>query len=187
MDLDYIDAEATTDVDGVVYPDWQSSDGTIPLEYDWQPVQYVISDGTDSVPALLSPDTYGIGTEDTFYTVDGIFHFLNGDPDRSARLYFNGDGDMTKAIAFNGMDDSGPQHEVTPAEGDSFTVLEEIMQSGEGEETVYSSAEAGTLTFGKQVFTWDEETAPSGAYVVGFIAEDMDGNNYQEYINLTAK
>ena len=33
-----------------------------------------------------------------------------------------------------------------------------------------------TLTFGDQMFTWEDLDAAAGEYIVGFIVEDLDGN-----------
>ena len=41
--------------------------------------------------------------------------------------------------------------------------------------------EGGTLTFGDQMFFWEELDAAPGEYVVGFIVEDLDGNTYEVY------
>ena len=39
----------------------------------------------------------------------------------------------------------------------------------------------GALTFGDQMFTWEELDAAPGEYIVGFIVEDLDGNTYEVY------
>jgi len=44
-----------------------------------------------------------------------------------------------------------------------------------------------TLTFGNQMFTWETLDAPVGNYVVGFVAEDLDGNAYEVYTNVSVE
>ena len=44
-----------------------------------------------------------------------------------------------------------------------------------------ATQEGGTLTFGDQMFTWEELDAAPGGYIVGFIVEDLDGNTYEVY------
>lgn len=39
----------------------------------------------------------------------------------------------------------------------------------------------GALTFGDQMFAWEELDAAPGEYIVGFIVEDLDGNTYEAY------
>jgi hypothetical protein len=44
-----------------------------------------------------------------------------------------------------------------------------------------ASQEGGTLTFGDQMFIWEELDAAPGEYIVGFIVEDLDGNSYEVF------
>jgi hypothetical protein len=192
VDIDYIDSDTTREVDGVIYPDWGGKE--VPVDMDWEPLHYVIRDGTQSLPALLQPDTYGAGLEDTIYTVDGLYSLVSGEPRRFARLYFSGEGSLLRVMGYMGEDDKGPQHEITPQAGDKFTILDPWISLGEnaasGEKNAASATttkEAGTLTFGTESFTWEEATAPNGEYVIGYIAEDMDGNTYEEYASVTVK
>jgi clostripain len=186
IDLDYIDADATRNIDGMILPDWGKGD--IPIEMDWEPVSYVVNDGNHKQMVLLEPDTFGVGTEDTMYTVDGIYNFINGEPARYARLYFNGDGSLLKVMGFNSTESNGPQHELTPEKGDKFNILSQwIPMNGNGEETRTTYKESGVLTFGDTPWTWEEHPAARGEYLIGIIAEDMDGNHYEKYVPVTAK
>jgi hypothetical protein len=72
-----------------------------------------------------------------------------------------------------------------PAAGDTFTIHERWMDldsSGAVAEIVSEPGE--TLTFGAQPFTWVEQFAPEGSYVVGFIVEDLDGNQTPIYTQI---
>jgi len=44
-----------------------------------------------------------------------------------------------------------------------------------------STQQGGTLTFGDQMFTWQDLDAAQGDYIVGFVVEDLDGNAYESY------
>jgi hypothetical protein len=186
VDLDYIDSEETKDIDGRIIPEW--GEGDIPVDMDWEPVAYVVNDGTHKQMVLLEPDTFGAGTEDTLYTVNGIYKFANGEPDRYSILYFDGDGNLVKVMAFSSTENSGPQHEITPEQGDKFSILQQwipMTDNGEESSTVYK--ESGILTFGETPWTWEEHAAAKGQYLIGIIAEDMDGNTYAEYVPVTAE
>jgi clostripain len=186
VDLDYIDSEETKDIDGRIIPEW--GEGDIPVDMDWEPVAYVVNDGTHKQMVLLEPDTFGAGTEDTLYTVNGIYKFANGEPDRYSILYFDGDGNLVKVMAFSSTENSGPQHEITPEQGDKFSILQQwipMTDNGEESSTIYK--ESGILTFGDTPWTWEEHAAAKGQYLIGIIAEDMDGNTYAEYVPVTAE
>ncbi len=47
--------------------------------------------------------------------------------------------------------------------------------------------EGGTLTFGRQAFTWKTLDAAAGNYMVGFVVEDLDGNRQQSQTRITVK
>ncbi len=186
IDLDYIDSEATKDIDGRIIPDW--GEGDIPIEMDWEPLAYVVNDGTHKQMVVLEPDTFGAGTEDTLYKVDGIYKFANGEKDRYAMLYFDGDGNLLRVMGYNSTESNGPQHEITPEQGDKFSILQQwIPMKSEGGETKTVYKEAGILTFGDTPWTWEEHPAAKGQYLIGIIAEDMDGNTYAEYVPVTAE
>jgi len=186
IDLDYIDSEETKEIDGRIIPEW--GEGDIPVEMDWEPLAYVVNDGSHKQMVLLEPDTFGAGTEDTIYTVNGIFKFANGEKDRFATLYFDGDGNLMNVMGFRSTDPVGPQHEITPERGDQFQILHQyIPMTGKGEEAKTIYKEAGILTFGDTPWTWEESPAAKGQYLIGIIAEDMDGNTYAEYTSVTAE
>jgi clostripain len=186
IDLDYIDSEATKTIDDRIIPDW--GEGEIPIEMDWEPIAYVVNDGTRSQMVLLEPDTFGAGTEDTIYSVKGIYKFANGESDRYAIIYFDGDGNMMNVMGFSSTKPEGPQHEITPEQGDQFSILHQwipMTDNGGETETIYK--ESGLLTFGDTPWTWEEHPAAKGQYLIGIIAEDMDGNSYAEYVPVTAE
>ena len=148
---------------------------------------FAVSDGTDSVTALFAPMRYGAAVEDALYAVDGIYGFADGSASRSARLVF-GNGELLQVVGFTNDDGNGAPREIIPQTGDTFTVLERWMDldaAGQASEQV--TQEGGTLTFSDQLFTWEEMDAPTGAYLVGFIVEDLDGNRIQAYQAVTVE
>jgi len=163
----------------VIYPDW-GDEQEFPLEFEWEPQLYVIEDGEHAEFALLEPDTYGATAEDSVYTVSGIFEPASGGQRRYATLYFNGDGALTGVSAYTNLTGIGPSRRLLPKEGDTFTILEQWMDLSEADVQFYNM-EGGTLTFGMQPFTWEAVPAVPGEYEIGFIAEDLDGNSYEEY------
>jgi hypothetical protein len=143
--------------------------------------------------ALLEPQRYGASPKEAVYTVDGIYTYADGGESRYARLYFR-DGFLRHVFGFTGESGSAAQggagapREIIPRSGDSFTVLEKWLDLDEqGNVARVSRQEGGTLTFGDQMFSWQELDAAVGEYVVGFIVEDLDGNAYAAYANVTVE
>jgi hypothetical protein len=185
-DMDYIDAEQTKEVGGVFYPDWEA--GSVPIDFEWTPTLYALNDGESSELALFEPYEYGASPEKASYAVDGIYTFADTGETRHARLIFS-EGELTQVLGYSGEDGGGALREITPLDGDQFMVLEQWIQLGEDEddEAEFVTREGTTFTFGDQNFTWEETTAIEGNYVIGLIAEDLDGNTYEEYGSVTVQ
>lgn len=180
-DEDYIFADENNEVEGVIYPVWP--EGSVSVDYDWEPYIYAINDGTNSVRALLSPDTYD--AESPTYSTNGIFTFADSGEQRYATLYFR-DGELTEVFGFTGdaATSGGSPREITPRPGDQFTVLEEGYTLSDEAESETFSREGGTLTFSQEPFFVEEIPAPAGSYILGFIAEDVDGQTQEQYEGL---
>ena len=113
--------------------------------------------------------------------------YADGGESRYARLYFR-DGYLRQVFGFTGEGGTGAPREIIPQTGDTFTVLEKWMDLDQRGKVVEVVAQAGgTLTFGDQMFTWEELDAAPGEHIVGFIVEDLDGNTYEAYERVTVE
>ncbi len=179
-DTDYLESSDTQQVSGVAYPVWPQQAG-FTLEFDWEPLMFAISDGTTSETALFTPQAYGSTREEATYTVDGTYTYKDGGETQSARLYFR-NGVLRQVFGFTGADQNGAPREITPQAGDTFTIQEQWMDLDQnGKVTATTTQAGGVLTFGDQPFTWKEQNATPGDYVVGFIVKDLDGNSTETY------
>ena len=182
-DMDYLIADDTQEIGGIAYPDW-SKEG-VSVEYEWQPTIYAISNGTDSTKALFRPQAYD--PESPTFAVEGIYTFGQSEQQRYAKMFFR-DGVMSGIYSFGGnlTGAVGAPREITPQIGDTFTVLERGDDLSLDEEAGRESyvAPGQTLTFEGEPFVIETTPAPSGNYVVGFIAEDLDGQTYEQYEGL---
>jgi hypothetical protein len=183
-DTDYLESPNVRELNGVYYPEW-GEDFT--LAFNWDPIVFSVSDGTDSLPALFSPENYGLSFEEATYSVEGIYTFAQTGDALNARLYFQ-NGALMAVYGFTGADEASAPREITPQPGDRFTLFEkwlDLASDGSVRETVYQ--QGGTLTFGSQPFTWEQLYAAQGEYIVGFIIEDLDGNQYPVYTQITVR
>jgi clostripain len=180
-DIDYIISDESQQILGTTYPVWP--EGGFEVEYEWEPTVYAISDGQTSVKALFDPAAYDV--EQPTYSVNGIYRPADGQ-ERFAKISFQNDV-MTKIIGFtSGITQAiGAPRQILAQPGDKFTVLErgDDLSQGEAGREAYVR-EGGTLTFSDQPFTLVTTPAPSGNYVVGIIAEDLDGQTYEQYEGL---
>ena len=179
-DTDYLESYETREIDGVYYPVWPEGE-EFAMEFLWEPLMFAISDGADSVLAMLAPQSYGASPDQAVYTVDGVYTYAQDGETRHARLYFS-DGVLRQVFGFTGEGGVGAPREIIPQTGDSFTVLQKWMDlDQQGKVAQTATQQGGTLVFGEQMFTWEELDAAPGEYIVGFIVEDLDGNAYEVY------
>jgi len=120
------------------------------------------------------------------YTVDGIYTFAESGDSLNARLYFQ-NGNLIQVVGMTGTNEAGAPREITPKSGDTFTLLEKWLEntSGGGAQIVFQQGK--TLTFGTSPFKWEQLFAAQGDYVLGFIIEDLDGNQYPVYTQITVQ
>jgi hypothetical protein len=183
-DTDYLESPNVRELNGVYFPEW-GRDFT--LAFNWEPIIFAISDGIDSVPALFSPENYGLTFEETVYSVECLYTFTDTGDTLNARLYFQ-NGALVAVYGFTGTEETGAPREITPQPGDRFTLFEKWLDldaNGVVRETVYQQGE--TLTFGLQPFIWEQLYAAQGEYILGFIIEDLDGNQYPVYTQITVE
>lgn len=180
-DQDYMESSNTREVNGVYYPDW--GQGSFTLEFEWEPLMFAISDGDTDATAALMPMSYGRRPEEAVYTVDGTYTFNDGET-RSARLFFQ-NGVMRQVFGFTGDNSQGSPAEISPKQGETFTVLQRWLDLGADNTITPATQEGETLTFGTQPFIWKELDAAAGDYVVGFIVSDLDGNSKAVYTQVT--
>ncbi|MEA3441765.1 MAG: clostripain-related cysteine peptidase [Chloroflexota bacterium] len=184
-DRDYLEGDDTREIDGIYYPDW--GEGEFTMEFEWEPVVFAISNGEDFIPALFTPHSYGASYEEAEYNVDGIYTYADGGETRYARLFFV-DGILRQVLGFTGEGGTGAPREIIPQAGDAFTVFENWMDLDERGNVLQTvTEEGGTLIFGDQMFTWQDLDAAPGLYVVGFVVEDLDGNTYEVYEQVTVE
>ncbi len=178
-DEDYMFADDTREVNGVQYPAWP--DGAVSLEWEWEPIIFAINDGTNSVRALIGPEEYD--NDVPTYAANAKYLPADGSPAIRARLFFR-DSTLTRIIGYNGTGATGGLREITPQTGDQFTIIESGFNLSQDATEDKFERDSGTLVYTDQPFTIEQIPAPAGSYVVGFIAEDLDGNRSESYENL---
>ena len=184
IDSDYLESEESQEVGGLFYPVWP--DEPFVLEFEWEPVVFAVSDGTDSYVAHFTPQSYGQTFEQATYTVDGIYTYSDG-TERRARLLFQ-DGVLLQAYGFTNEDGTGGPREIVPQSGDQFTIIERWLDLDTNGNVVEVVEQVGqTLTFTNQTLIWVDLDAAVGEYVVGFLVEDLDGNQVPVYTQITVR
>ena len=188
MYADYLISEKSKSIGGTYYPDWGKS-GLIKVSVDWKPRFSNITDGENSEFALLKPDQYGATPEEIQYSVKGIYIFGDTGKQRSAKMIFDSEGNMLRVLGFANKELSGAPREITPKDGDKFTILKEWARWSKVKQGTleFVDSSGGTLTFSTKKFHWVPVLADPSPYHVGFLVEDLDGNRYGQFTVITVK
>ena len=186
-DTDYLESPQTRDLGGVYYPEWPNNE-SFTINFEWDPTLFSITDGSTSSLALLNPVSYGASAEEAVYVVKGLYTFADSGEQRYAQLNFI-NGKLAQVFGYKGQDDTGAPAEITPAQGDTFTILRKWMELDSNSNVKQTVWEQGdTLTFGSaSSITWEEVYAPEGDYLVGFLVADLDGNLSQAYTRIAVR
>ena len=183
-DTDFLTSNETRELNGVYYPDWGAGDFN--LEFEWEPVVFALDDGQNTVEVLLTPQSYGAAPENAVYTVDGTYTYADGEH-RAARLYLS-DGELRNVYGFTDDGQTGAPREILPQQGDRFTITETWYDlNSAGRMSTPATQDGGTINFGNGPVTWKLLDAAAGDYVIGFIAEDLDGNRTDSYTQVTVR
>jgi Clostripain family len=184
-DTDYLESQDTQQVGGVFYPVWPDSQ-SFSINFTWDGSVFSVSDGTASTLALFTPATYGASAADAVYSLSGTYTFADTGEQIYAQLLFM-DGRLTQVYGYQGQDDTGAPAEITPKDGDTFTILQRWMDlDTSGSVTQVVDVPGETLTFrDDSTFTWSAVYAPAGDYLVGFMVTDLDGNTTQAFTRIT--
>jgi len=185
-DTDYVESPTTGTEGGVYYPIWPDAE-TFRLNFEFEPLVFTITNGTESGIALLNPVSYGASAEQAVYAVDGTYTFSETGETRAAQLLFK-DEYLFQVMGFKGTTTAGDASEITPNPGDTFTISYKWLDlDANGAVSKISNSDGDTLTFGSQPFQWKQEWLPSGDYLVGFLVADLDGNVTPVYTTVTVQ
>ncbi|MEL7592330.1 MAG: hypothetical protein AAGU17_13655, partial [Anaerolineaceae bacterium] len=107
--------------------------------------------------------------------------FADSGDTRTARLYFS-NGLLQRVVGFTGSDTAGAPREIVPSVGDTFTISDKWLDlDSQGNVTATALQDGKTLTFSEAGLSWQQLYAAPGDYIIGFIVEDLDGNQVAAY------
>ena len=118
--------------------------------------------------------------------MDGIYKFADSGDSVNGRLIFQ-NGNLVQVFGMTGTDDAGAPREITPQQGDTFTLLDKWLEPSSSGSMSTTYLQGKTFTFGSQPLKWEQLYAASGDYMVGFVIEDLDGNQYPVYTQVTVQ
>jgi hypothetical protein len=176
---EYIPADSDKETGGILRPDWGDP---ISISIPLRPSLTLLTDGVDSAFAFCIPEGYRVSGN----YLDGLLRITTaaeGSQFRS-RIVFDGDGSVKEILAYKEQRMKSIPRPVTPKPGDTFAPFVQVLTEEDGSwktEAVLSTP----LTFGDQPFRLEKESLIPGEYLVGILAQDLDGGFTRKYISLT--
>lgn len=185
-DTDYLESPQTDSESGVYYPVWPDAD-QFRLNFEFEPLVYTITDGSQEVLALFNPVSYGANPDEAIYAVDGTYTFADTGETRTAQLHFKGES-LFQIFGFVGSTTTGAPSEITPKVGDTFTVSRRWMDlDANGKIVGISHDDGDTITFTGAQMNWGVQYLPDGTYLVGVLVADHDGNITPIYTEIAVR
>jgi hypothetical protein len=176
---EYIPADSDKETGGILRPDWSDP---ISLSISLRPSLTLLTDGADSAFAFVIPEGYR--TQGCY--LNGQYTSAAEGSQSRARITFDGDGKITEILAFKEQRMKSTPHALTPKSGDTFAPFVQVLTEQDGKwetETLISTA----LTFGDQPFRLEKESLIPGEYLVGILAQDLDGGLTRKYVPMAVE
>jgi len=177
---EYVPAPREKTTGGVVRPDW---DDTLNLTIDLNPSLRALTDGVDSAFGFLIPAGYGASDS----RLDGLYTPADGTTPRRARITFNSAGETADVLAYKEQGVVGAPRALTFKQDDQFAPFVQILTAPADENSAWQAVKglSAPLVFRGQPFYCVTESLMPGEYLVGALAQDLDGNLTRKYAPLT--
>ena len=177
-------APRTKTVGGVVYPDWSE---TPMAQVTLQPSQRLLTDGQDWAMGYLKPVVPRGGAMSPVYRLEALHRTGWIRRPRRAQLEFTSAGQATQALSFRELELGAAPRPFNPRPGDRFTPLLRLYRpAGEEGAIVEKAIVRGNTLKWRQGMQWQSAPLVPGTYLIGLVAEDLDGQLYRRYTTLVA-
>lgn len=172
---DYVRTKAHDGTSGITRPVWGDQ---VELRAVIRPLLRLVTDGAHFAFCFAFPESYSSPD----YRQSGLYTPAGETDPLRALLGFSGDGSLKRAIAYAGQNGRFGSRVLTPEHGDRFVPLAQVLTPSAAGGWAITSAEADPLTLGSWPLRVVTESALPGDYLVGVLAQDLDGGLYRKYV-----
>ncbi len=175
---EYVRADRSDGSSGITRPDWGE---TVDLRVKMRPFLRLATDGAHLAFCFALPEAYLTSG----YRQGGLYQSAGQAEPLRALLGFTSDGGLKRAITYTEQAKlSGPKV-VTPGHGDRFTPFAQVFTpSTTASGWEITPAVADTLELGSYPLRVVVDRLFPGDYVVGLLAQDLDGGIFRDYVPL---
>ncbi len=172
---EYIRAERNEGSSGITRPVWGED---VAVSARLRPTLRLLTDGAELSFCCPLPEGYS----SPGYRQGGLYTLAGEQEPLRALLGFSSEGVLKRAIAYPEHDRRGGARVLTPSQGDRFVPFCQVLSmSDTSDGWRVTTALADTLTLGSWPLRVVTERALPGDYLVGVVAQDLDGGFHRQY------
>ncbi len=176
---EYVRAARNEGSSGITRPVWDES---VDVMVVLRPLLRLVTDGAHYAFCFAFPEGYS----SPGYRQGGLYTLADDSQPMRALLGFSGDGSLKRAIAYAGQDRGAGAKVLTPKQDDRFTPFAQVFTPSTAERGWdIETAVTDTLTLGSYPLRVVTERALPGEYLVGILAQDLDGGLFRDYVSTT--
>jgi hypothetical protein len=176
---EYIRAERNEGTSGITRPVWGVS---VDFSVRMRPLLRLLTDGANFAFCYALAEGYS----SPGYRQGGLYTPAGYTAPLRALLGFSGDGTLKRAIAYADQSGRSSPKVLAPAQGDRFAPFAQMFTPVAAEEEWEITSVIGdTLTLGSWPLRVVTESALPGEYLVGVLAQDLDGGVSRKYVPLS--
>jgi hypothetical protein len=176
---EYVRAGRNERSSGITRPVWDES---VDVMVILRPLLRLVTDGARYAFCFAFPEGYS----SPGYRQGGLYTLAGESHPMRALLGFSGDGSLKRAIAYAEQDRGTGAKVLTPKQDDRFTPFAQVFTPSTAESGWdIEAAVTDTLTLGSYPLRVVTERALPGEYLVGVLAQDLDGGLFRDYVSAT--
>jgi len=174
----------TRTVGGVSVPDWREP---LVAQVAIQPFLRLLTDGRDWAFGFVRPQAPGPAAVGD-YTLEALYRSTWGRNQYRAEVTFAGSGEAQNVLVFRDVLGGAAPRSVNPRRGDRFAPLLRLYrQADTGEGVVEKAVVQGNTLKWRDNLRWKAEPLLPGVYLIGFVAQDLDGQPHRRYTELLVR
>lgn len=177
-----IAAPQTQRIGSVEVPDWSAAPVA---QVTIKPFLRLLTDGKDWALGFVKPRTPKFAAAGLGYTLEALYRPAWGRTQHRAQVSFDQTGEAQNILVFRDIAGGEVPRSVNPRRGDRFTPLLRLYRPAGGAGSIRRKAvvQSNMLKW-RSGIRWQPEPLIPGAYLIGLVAEDLDGQLHRRYTEM---
>jgi hypothetical protein len=176
-----IEAQKTKPSGGLQVPNWSE---TPVVQATIEPFLRLLTDGQVWTFGFLEPQAPQSPTTGIIYTQEVLYRPVRGRRKGRAQISFDATGEAKSVLVSSDLAGGAAPRPVNPRRGDRFTPLLRCYRPVEAGLVTHKAFVQGSAIKWHGRLQWQAAPLIPGTYLVGLVAEDLDGQLHRRYAEL---